>query len=48
MTEHFIIFPHLFIGKSSTNKKHQPNIIQIEAQYANEVDLMMASKKHRV
>jgi len=38
MTEHFIIFPHLFIGKSGTNKKHQPNIIQIEAQYANEVD----------
>ena len=37
-SEHFIIFAHLFIGQSSTNKKHQPNIIQIEAQYANEVD----------
>ena len=30
MTEHFIIFPHLFIGKSGTNKKHQPNIILTE------------------
>jgi hypothetical protein len=28
----------LFLGKRSTNKKHKLNIIQTEAQYANEVD----------